>query len=66
MKIVEMFDVKLITRLLPENAADGPVDIIRTNGHENNESPGSRNNYLLQDTALQTTGMNLYCVDLIG
>lgn len=49
---IGMFDVKLITRLLTENAADGAVDIIRTNGHENDESPGSRNNYLLQDTAL--------------
>jgi hypothetical protein len=48
MKAVGMFDVKLITRLLTEirmaqlfeNSGDGPVDIIRTNGHEYVESDG--------------------------
>jgi hypothetical protein len=35
-----------------ENAAVWPLEIIRTNGHENDESAGSTNNHLLQDTAL--------------
>jgi hypothetical protein len=61
MKAVGMFDIKLITRLLTEvrtaqlfeNSGDGPVDIIRTNGPDMMKAPvASRNNYLLQNTAL--------------
>lgn len=60
MKAVGMSDIKLITGLLAkirtaqlfENSCDGPVYIIGTNEHENDERAGSRNNYLLQNTAL--------------